>query len=365
MNRTLQLGCLLLGLLLSVRGWGAETKVLYCVVCSQQIKPGPYWNYILPTTKKEVFICPECKELKQNCSLCGLPVKPEAEKSGDGRYYCAQDYPNAAVKDEDIRQIFVSVTADLLQMTGGRMTLRHPAVTLSIYDIDYWNIKDGQRNAVANQRHGMATSRPVGGGFAHSILLYRGLWKDEMAAVCAHEYTHLWINENKPKDRTIEPQTIEAVCEVVALALMEQSRRDGQIKNIMENGYTEGRITTAAKFYKVHGLGRILDWVKDGREPVLDEVDFKLTYQDAPVQPMWTAGPKASRTTYDRLQLKGVIVTKEKTLALINGKTFMKDETVELEVAGKKRSVKVLEILADSVKVQLDGQPEPVKLLRE
>jgi hypothetical protein len=186
-----------------------------------------------------------------------------------------------------------------------------------------------------------------------------------MVAVCAHEYTHLWINENKPESRKIEPQTIEAICEVVALALMERLQMTAQVQAIMENDYTEGRIKGAAEYYKVHGLNRVLDWVVDGQSPVFNELDFQVNRASPSANVAWQPASAPYRAEFSRLQLKSVISNKEKSVALINDKTFVQGEERKLEVAGKKLLVKLLEIKGDTVLLQVDGGKEPVKLSRE
>lgn len=337
-----------------------------CVVCGRSVKPGEtYYNYQHPTLKKEVFICADCNKLKQHCSKCGLPVLENAEHTGDGRYFCSIDFPLVALDENEIRKIFASASVELVRISSGKLALRNQSITLNVFDVDYWNKKIGERQSSGMQRHGLSTSRPVGNGLVHTVLVYRGLFKDEMVAVCAHEYTHLWINENKPENRNIEPQTIEAICEVVALALMEKLQMNGQVQAIMQNGYTEGRIDGLAKFYKVHGLNRVLDWVVDGVSPTINERDFQVNYSSPQTTVTWQPPPPAYRAEFTRLQLKGVLGNKEKAVALINDKTFVKGEERKMDLGSKKISVKLLEIDGDSVLLQVEGAKEPVKLSRE
>ncbi|MCD6050190.1 MAG: hypothetical protein K0Q55_1593, partial [Verrucomicrobia bacterium] len=260
-----------------------------------------------------------------------------------------------------------SAIVELGRLSKGRMVLKNPTVTVNVFDVDYWNHKamPGEKQQPTMQRHGLSTSRKAGNGLVHTVLLHRGLYKDEMVAVCAHEYTHLWINENKPEGRTIEPHTIEAVCEVAALALMEHLQMPHQITQIMENTYTDGRIKPAAEYYKVHGLNRVLDWVVDGQAEAFNEQDFQVAYRHPGAADVWQAPVQAYRQEFDRLNLKSVIVTKEKTVALINDKTFVKGEERKLDVAGKKLLVKLIEISDEAVFLQVEGAKEPLKLWRD
>lgn len=367
MWKTLKLLCLLwLVIAPAAALLGAEAP--RCIVCGKLVRVGQqYYSYNHPTLKKEVFICDECNAFKLHCAKCGLPVLETAEHTGDGRYFCPIDFPLLALDENEIRQIFSAATTELIRISNGKMSLNNPAITLNVFDVDYWNKKAGDRtkSSPSMQRHGLSTSRPTGKGFVHTVLVYRGLWKQEMTAVSAHEYTHLWINENKPEGRNIEPQTIEAICEVVALALMERLEMPGQVQAIMENTYTEGRIKNAAEFYKVHGLNRVLDWVIDGKGATFNEQDFQVAYNSTASTVTWQPTGTPYRAEFGRLQLKGIIGNKEKMVALINDKTFVKGEERKMDVAGKKQLVKVLEINDDAVLIQVDGGKDPVKLTRE
>lgn len=361
----LQLLLLLLSLMPPGQAFSAENPPV-CIVCGEAVKAGQkYFVYEKhPATKGTVAICATCNELKLHCSKCGLPVKETAEKTEDGRYFCPVCVPVTALKDDEIRKTFGAAASTLDSLSNGKMRLKNTTVTVNVFDVDYWNSKLGERDKGVMQRHGLSTSRPVGNGMVHTVLLHRGLWKDEMIAVCAHEYTHLWINENKPESRMIEPQTIEAVCEVVALALMEHLQMPGQVTAIMENTYTEGRIKPAAQYYKVHGLNRVLDWVREGNQPVFDEGDFaNASKEEASV--VWPAAGVAYKKDFTALKLKGIIGQNEKAVALINDKTFAKGEERKMEIAGKKVLVKLLEIGEESVTLQVENSKEPVKLTRE
>lgn len=342
------------------------TEPVQCVVCGKKITEGTYWYYDLKTTGKRVYICSDCKKLKQNCAICGLPVKEDAARTPDGRYICPLDFPNVALDDTEIRTTFGHVAGELITMTMGKMELRSPKVNVGVYDLDYWNADENRKTTSGLQRHGMSQSRPVGNGFAHSALLYRGLFKDELVAVCAHEYTHLWINENKPQKHQIEKDTVEAICEVVAYALMEKLGNHKQMTNILDNTYTKGRIATAVKYYQVHGLGSVLDWVKEGTEPTLKEEDFQsMAAGSAAAEPLWVNSGVAYHVAYDRLKLKGIVGGGDKRTALINGKTFMKGDTRKVEVNGRKISVEIQEIKDGSVLVKVEGEDKPVELFLE
>lgn len=76
-----------------------------------------------------------------------------------------------------------------------------------------------------------------------------------LIGVSAHEYTHIWINENRG-DHKIEPQTMEAICEMVASKLARKYKRHAYMRKIETNTYTEGRVGQILPLVNQHGLSR-------------------------------------------------------------------------------------------------------------
>ena len=83
-----------------------------------------------------------------------------------------------------------------------------------------------------------------------------GRLREEMAAMAAHEYTHLWINENCPAEPSIDGDTVEAICELTAYKLMGRGKQPEKQKQILENPYTHGKIKNlvALEERRRHGL---------------------------------------------------------------------------------------------------------------
>ena len=114
----LQILCLLLlGIISGGNTFGTEIqlKEMRCFVCDTVYKTGKHFYYIHPKLKKKIDVCATCKELKQNCSKCGLPVKETAVKTADGRYYCTIDHPLVALDEEEIRKTFAASAAELIR----------------------------------------------------------------------------------------------------------------------------------------------------------------------------------------------------------------------------------------------------------
>src|SRR5476649_1998680 len=91
-----------------------------------------------------------------------------------------------------------------------------------------------------------------------------GRTREEMMGVAAHEYTHLWINENRPDGRVIDGDTVEAICELTAYKFMESKKLPEMQKRILANSYTNGKIKTLVAVEREGGTDYVLNWVKNG-----------------------------------------------------------------------------------------------------
>ena len=91
-----------------------------------------------------------------------------------------------------------------------------------------------------------------------------GRRRGELAATAAHEYTHLWINENRPDDAPMDPDAVEAICELAAYQLMGAERQPEMQKKILDNPYTHGKTAEMVALAEQRGMAFILNWVKNG-----------------------------------------------------------------------------------------------------
>ena len=65
--------------------------------------------------------------------------------------------------------------------------------------------------------------------------------------------------------------------------------------------------------------------------------------------------------TFD-LKLNGISGTSEHRLAIINGKTFEKDEEGEVRVGAAKVNIRVVDITANSATVQVGGRQQVLRM---
>ncbi len=319
-----------------------------------------------PDRKKTNTVCDVCHDLKLRCSVCGLPVKDGYVKTGDGRIICKHEADQAVIKEADAIQIFEQAREQVIRLTAGAMDLQTHAVKVSLFDIDYWNYKDGKPVPPRLKTQGFSQSRRDEDGYVHVVVLLSGQSRPHMLATCAHEYTHLWINENMPRTRLMNSDTLESICELIAYKIVERNDdTEGQTR-IKENLYTNGKILTAIEYENRHGLDAVLSWVKNATDLTLSEdqpVVAAATPASAPASPLFAAAPvTAAPPAPAALELKGMLGTRQRRLALINDRAFSKDELGTVVVGGRKLSVQCVEILDNAVVIKVNGSNQPVTL---
>jgi hypothetical protein len=327
-----------------------------CVVCGKRMLSGKYYRH--PAGP----VCEICAELPNRCSLCGLPIKDNFSKTPDGRFICKFDLPNTIKSEAEVQRLFEDVHNGLYRLTAGEMKLKYPNVAVSLFDVDYWNYQNGNPVPETMRRLGFSQSRPTGDTLTHSVVLLSGQFKRDTESVCAHEFMHLWINENKARNRNIEEDTLEALCELTAYKWMLSIEDLNQQQKILENNYTHGTIKILVGLEKDYGFPAILDWIKRGTNSVVDAQSLSQLGSpkiDAIAGAYWAARVQEPAQT---LRLLGVIGSKTKRCALINNRTFFENDEKELVLSSRTVLVKCLEIKADTVRISITGTNEPVTL---
>jgi len=223
--------------------------------------------------------------------------------------------------------------------------------------VDYWS-ELGRSDGL--HKFGFAsTRRTPKGDCTHEVVMLSGRLRTELAATAAHEYTHLWINENRPADHVIDSDTIEAICELSAYKLMEARAQPDQLQKILANPYTHGEIKKLVALEKENGLGYILNWVKNGATATLETESSALA---APVKKpamTFTNVPAALPAT---LKLGGLMLEGQSRRAIIGGVSFAAGETKSVKLKNRTVQVRCREIYSDNAVIEVDGRPEPLTL---
>jgi hypothetical protein len=329
----------------------ADGENYYCVVCGK----GP----IRPAAmSKWGPVCSDCMKIKERCSLCGIPVKDGDGHvvTGDGRIICKFDKTNSILTLEQAQELFEKTSDEVVDLYGPEFALKNTDVTVKLFDVDYWS-ENGRRDGL--HAFGFASSRPLGDGkFTHEVVMLSGEPRDVMTGVAAHEYTHLWINENRPTSHVIDRDTIEAICELTAYKLMQKKNLPEMQKRILENPYTNGKIKTLVAVEREAGTDYILNWVKNGKTETFDEDANLETIPPAPA-PQISYAP---RVLPQGLKFYGIMAFGANRQAVINGVAFAVGDKKTIKLRDKSVSVQLDEIHDYDVTVELNNSPMPVKL---
>lgn len=343
---------LILFLLAAAVAAGAEETNYYCVVCGKGPLTGKIW------LSKWGAVCDDCAKLENHCSLCGLPIRDGdgSVKTGDGRYICKFDRTNAVLDADAAREVFEDATQELASLFGPGFELKYPAVTVNLFDVDYWSEK-GREDGL--HKFGFSYTRKTPGGVCtHEVVMLSGQLRDNLAATAAHEYMHLWINENLPTARVIDSDTTEAICELTAYELMGSRKLSAQQKRILENPYTHGQINRLVEVETEHGgFNYILDWVKDGAG-----TNFETAALAAPARIPALMHTNVPPPLPVGLKLAGLLEGGARPAAIISGVSFLAGETRAVKLRDRTVQVRCREIRHDAVVLEVQGLAGAVTL---
>jgi hypothetical protein len=326
----------------------AEETNYFCIVCGKGPLTGRIWLH------PRGAICDDCYKLPDHCSICGLPIKDGDGhiKTGDGRLICKFDKANAVMTVDAARDLFQKTRDEVVDLYGPQFALKYPDVTVNLFDVDYWSEK-GHEGGL--HKYGFASTRKTGtGACTHEVVMLSGRTREEMTAVAAHEYTHLWINENCPESHHIDGDTMEAICELTAYKLMQKKNSPEMQKRILQNPYTEGKIKDLVAVEREGGTDYVLNWVKNSTADAFDGA-ASLAPVPAPVAiAPFIAGP---RPLPQGLKFSGTMSFGKEQLAVINGQEFAAGDKRVIRLHDRSALVHCVEVHDGEITVEVDGKP--------
>jgi hypothetical protein len=341
-------------LLLAATWCRAEQTNYFCVVCGKGPLTGRIW------ISKWGAVCNDCYQLGNHCTICGLPVReddPDAIRTGDGRFICKFDKAQAVLDAAQAGEIFTDARRGLIELFGSGFALKFPAVMVKLFDVDYWS-EIGRPDGL--HKFGFAsTRRTPGGSCTHEVVLLSGRLRTELEAAAAHEYTHLWLNENRPGNHVIAGDTVEAICELAAYKLMQAQGQTNQMQAILANPYTHGEIKNLVALEAERGIGWILNWVKNGASATLENQPLALA---APAPKPFMAATNVAPPSPRTLKLGGLLTDGRQCRAIIGGESFAPDEVKPVKLRDRTVLVRCVKINADSVVIEVDGASPQVTL---
>ncbi|MEN9576257.1 MAG: hypothetical protein RL514_4112 [Verrucomicrobiota bacterium] len=325
---------------------------LTCIVCAKSPLVGKYFVHNQTNT-----ICSDCEQLPLRCAVCRLPVKEITTRTTDGRVFCLADAGNVVVAQDEATKLFAQARSELSTLADGALTLRSPEVAVQLVDVDYWNAKGGDGTNTLH-RLGFSISRSIGGGYAHNVILMSGQRRSTTLSTCAHEFAHLWLNENLKAERKLAPDTREALCELFAFKLAARRGDTNEITRIKTNPYTKGVVLNAIEFEAREGWTGVVAWVRNGTEAVLPGTGgASAGAAPEPVRELRPLPPPATK-----LELRSLLRTAKRTVAVINGERFEPGKELSMLLDGKRRLVRMESAQENAVVVTVDGERRTLQL---
>jgi hypothetical protein len=322
----------------------AEETNYFCVLCGK----GPLYGTV--NVSKWGAVCDDCMKIKDRCAICGLPITKGFGQTSDGRFICKFCLPNAVLDAYTVREIFTDTRRELVQLFGPGFALQYPDVTVNVFDVDYWSER-GRTNDL--HKFGFANTRKAGNGrCTHEVAMLSGRLRAETTATAAHEYAHLWINENRPSDRVLDDDTVEAICDLAAYKIMEAESLPAMQTRILDSPYTNGKIKSLVEIEKQRGMAYVMNWVKNGTTSALDTTNASPSVAAPPAQVRVDPPPLP-----EALKLNGLLVNGQSRRAIICGVTFAPGEEKKVKLRQKTVVVRCREIHDADVVVEVKGEP--------
>ena len=337
-----------------------SAKAPSCSVCSLPVS-GQFFVHVADGVTNN--ICAICEQLPNRCSQCRLPVKEGFTKTADGRFFCKQDAARVVLSEDEARQLFATARTELRELAGGALELRQPQVNVQVlFNLDFADTRSSPDAGTPMHRMGFSMSRPQGDGFAHNVVLLSGQPRTTTLSTCAHEFGHLWLTENLKPGRKLNPDSREALCELFAFKLAARRGDTNEQARIKANPYTKGAILGAIEFEAREGLPGVIKWVREGAEELLPAPGNSVMVAAAPAaaEPPRELRPPPPPAT--KLELRSLLRTTKRTVAVINGERFELGTEIPLLVGGQRHLVRLEEAQPNAVTVSVDGVRQTLRL---
>ena len=345
---------------------GAAVEAGHCAVCRKPIEKQIYlWEDRLAGGKLNV--CEACTVLPV-CYLCGVPTGDDRTHLADGRVLCVRDVKSAVLDAAEALQICADIKG-ALDRHFSRFTV-FPNTNVAVMVVDRINLialfKTPGHDYACPNILGFTSPETNASGRSYRISLMSGLTKPELKATCAHEYGHTWIFENVPPARQagLQPDAREGFCELVSYLLMDAQAEHAATALIRSNGYTRGHLDLFLEAERRFGFHEVVEWMKSGEDVALRADDLarvrrlRTPERTNPPGPPVLLMPAAPPPAPDQLTLQGIIWSKSRPTATINGRAFEANEEAKVRVGENNVVVRCLVIRENEVELQVAGSNE-------
>lgn len=233
-----------------------------CYTCQQQIRLTVY-SRLDQVTRAKVMLCSDCRDLPDDCYLCGLPVLRDFTRLPDGRVICKRDVRSVILDEKQAGEICEQVKRDLDRLLIRFLTLPETNVTVQL--MDRVRLQEIYR-VIGNDYScpntlGCTETKTNNGQRVFEISILSGQFKEDLMTTCVHEYTHAWIFENVPPARlkTLGKSAVEGFCELLSYLFAEQQGLLVGKSNILANHYTRGQVHLFIAANQAYGLADVVD----------------------------------------------------------------------------------------------------------
>lgn len=317
----------------------------HCELCQGGFR-GTLFHMVDARTGEMTYMCDFCGRVPTNCHLCGLPVPKGGHALPDGRHACERDY-RGAIKSPVEAQELILATIDRMERTfHGKMTFPTRSSTVSLMDrthVTAWFAIPGNDYACPNVQ-GIYLRDDEDADAPHQIRILSHLPRGDTRAIYAHELTHAWLNENVPAKRRLSRDAREGFCELIAHLVATEWNDAEAVWQIERNAYTRGQFRLFREALEFHGLAKVVDWVRHGREAQLRPGDLnQIRRVDVPQQPLpelWrhSSGARSVRTTPEVAPpaapvLKAIMWSPKAATALIGGRAVTEGDEFSMTLA--------------------------------
>jgi hypothetical protein len=346
-----------------------QTETSYiCISCDKRIR-GEILMVRSPYHKERQPACHDCAEGQKYCFTCDLPAKKGLDL-GDGRVLCRNDAKTAILSGEQAKRLFEEVKRDMILLLRGSKAYPDRNVTFAL--VDKRELESLSRLKRFPSTHssllGITRTREKTDGHEHEISVLAGMPPNKFFGVCAHEYGHAWLHENLASGRTLDADTVEGFCELLAYKYICARADEVEKKLLLENDYTQGQIDAFVKAEAEYNFHLVTKWVIGGEDTILQSTNVArlLLLQSDPEAAAaafaWPPPTALRVTTPTNLVLKSISGTAKRRFAMINGTTLAANESAKILLASTNLTVRCLQIKDASVIIQVIGEAEPQEL---
>ena len=352
---------LLLGAL-SAHGQVSDT----CVSCDEVIRT-EILMFSSPYHKQRQPVCSTCASFNKYCFTCRLPAKKGLDLK-DGRVLCRRDAKTAVLSGEEAKALFEEVKRDMILTFRGSKAFPDRNITFGLADrVELESLSRLKRfPSTHNSLLGLTRSRARGDAFEHDINVIAGMPRNKFLGVCAHEYGHAWMQENLVNGRTLDSDTVEGFCELLAYKYIAERGDEVEKKILLQNDYTNGQIDLFVRAEGEYNFYHIVKWIISGEDASLAEANIPrllVLKNDAPAPDFsWPPPSAVQAVAPTNLVLKSITGTPKRRFAMINGTTLAVNDSAKIPLASGKVSVRCVEIRDNSVVVQIAGENQPQEL---